>query len=64
MFSADVCSFKCAEALTSGGWRELPEYSELATEGARLVRAELHVMLGEYVRIGEAAVVAAWESGK
>ncbi len=42
-FSANVCSFKCADKLMTGGWKDLKEYKPYVKEKANLVRCELKI---------------------
>lgn len=43
MFSATICSFKCADTIFNGGWKEMKGYKPYKKEGATLVRASLKI---------------------
>ena len=43
MFSAIVCSFKCAHELMRGGWKKMERYEDYIEAGANLVRCEVKV---------------------
>lgn len=40
-FNADVCSFKCADELYTGGWKKLPQAKLFVKQKCRLARAEV-----------------------
>lgn len=58
-FSADVCSFTCADTLMAGGWRKMKAYKAQVKAKAELVR--LNVQMTSTVRT-EAETVNAWET--
>jgi len=57
MFAADVCSFACADQLTSGGWKKLERYKVFKEAGAKIARAAVRIT--ELVL--EPQLVAEWE---
>jgi len=57
-FSATVCSFKCADKLMTGGWKQMKEYKPFSNEKANLVRCELRIT--SYV-IEEKRLVELWD---
>lgn len=58
MFSAIVCSFKCADVLMKGGWKKMKEYKPYAIANANLVRCE--VKITSYV-VGEDELIKEWK---
>lgn len=58
MFSANVCSFKCADDIMKGGWKKIKEYKPYIKSKANLVRCELKVT--SYV-IKEDELIKEWE---
>ncbi len=62
IFSADVCSFRCAHKLfAADGWKALKGYAWFKTHGAVLVRVELR--LTALVRSGK-ELTSAWEASE
>lgn len=57
MFSADVCSFACAQALYDGGWKTMDAYAPYVKAGASLERVSLTI--GELLT--ESDLIAEWE---
>lgn len=61
IFSATVCSFKCADEIMKGGWKKMKYYKPYIKSEANLVRC--HVKITSYI-ITEKELVKKWESEK
>lgn len=61
IFMANVCSFKCADDIMKGGWKNIKEYRPYIKSKANLVRCELKIT--SYV-LGEKELVENWEGVK
>lgn len=57
MFSADVCSFACAQTLYDGGWKKMKQYKPYVRAGASLKRVSLSIE----EMLTEADIIAGWE---
>jgi hypothetical protein len=61
MFSATVCSFKCADEIMKGGWKRMKDYKPYIKSKANLVRCEVEITA--YV-IEEKELIKKWEAEK
>jgi hypothetical protein len=58
MFHATACTFKCADDIMNGKWKEMKEYKEFKKAGAKLGRCELKIT--PYIK-EESELIAEWE---
>lgn len=58
MFSATVCSFKCADEIMKDGWKRMKDYKPFVKSKANLVRCELKVT--SYL-VPEEELIKKWE---
>ena len=58
MFFATSCSFKCADDLMNGKWKEIETYNDYKDAGAKLIRCELKIT--SFIK-DEAELISEWE---